>query len=131
MTKKPKKNLKKVRKKVESFIEKRATVFIDKLTTNDLFNIAAFSSASVMTYSALEAQRKVAETVPKEVWLTLLASLSPALLPFVPWLLTQVTEQGRPSQASNALLAILAGYGVIKLPSIITAVAPIVSSPVS
>lgn len=114
--KKPRKGFKRSAKEWEETIAAHIRKFIDRLSVNDILNLLAFGSATYAAYMGIEAIEKVSESVDLSA---LLLTLSPALTPFVPYILYKKVD-GKISTAEKIIPSILAGYAVIKLgPSII------------
>ena len=117
--KKARKGFKRSAKQWEESIATHIGKFIDRLTVNDILNVLAFGSASFAAYMGIEAIEKVADSVDLSA---LLLTLSPALTPFVPYILFKKAD-GKISPAGKIIPSILAGYAVVKLgPSVIQTV---------
>lgn len=121
--KKPRKGFTRSKKDWEESVAGHIGRFVDKLTVNDVLNLTVFGAVGVSTYYGIGI---VGEQQPHD-WLHHLITFGP-MAPFYKYFESLGIETAKNMTfEQKVLISILAGYGAVKLPSIIAQTAPAVA----
>ena len=122
MARKAKKGFSRSKKEWEESISRHIGNFIDKLSMTDVFNLMTFGASAYLSYTTI----KAIEKAEYPMWLNALSIISP--VGFIWRGLLEISTIGAKAMSEEQKIAtsLLAGYAVMKLPSVVVQAAPAV-----